>query len=198
MKGAAREVTHALPRVSSTTGEPQLQMSTAVRLERFRPLEKDEDMSGVIEGQGGIPPPRTASPTLPTKSPGSTKKAKSQMPKKSGASAPETVPREMGPSSKVKRQRPNPPNEGAFDTKFGSTRHPQSRTIWERLCKATDMDTGQLKGSVGTPDNSLLTYEEAMRQRDTDRDLLLWVGWISSPPERMSFRRNDLKRTQKG
>ncbi len=197
MEGAAHELTPALPRGSSATGEPQLQMSTAVRLERFRSLE-EEEMSGVIAGQGGIPPPGTASPMPPTKSPGSTKKAKSQMPKKSGASATETFPGEVGPLSKVKRQLPNLPNEGAFDTKFGSARHPRSQAVWERLCKATDMDTGQLKGSVGTPDNSLLTYEEAMRQRDTDRDLLLWVGWISSPPERMSFRRNDLKRTQKG
>ncbi len=37
------------------------------------------------------------------------------------------------------------------------------------------MDTGQLRGSVGTPDNPLLTYEEAVRQRGADRDLLLWV-----------------------
>ncbi len=77
MEGSERELTHVQPRDSSATGEPQLQMSTAVRLEWFRPFGKDEEMSGVIEGQGGTPPPRTANPTPPTKSPGSTKKVKS-------------------------------------------------------------------------------------------------------------------------
>ncbi len=38
------------------------------------------------------------------------------------------------------------------------------------------MDTGQLKGNVVTPDEPLLTYEEAVRQRTPGRDLLLWVG----------------------
>ena len=92
MEGSAHEPTPAQPRDSSATGDPQLQMSTAVRLEHFRPLGKDEEMSGVIEGQGGIPQPRTANPAPPAKSPGLTKKAKSQMPKKSGAPAQETAP----------------------------------------------------------------------------------------------------------
>ncbi len=98
------------------------------------------------------------------------------MPKKSGASAPETVSGEVRLSSKTKRQHPNPPSNGASDTKFGSARHPRGRTEWERLCKATDMDTGQLRVSVGTPDKPLLTCEEAVRQRGAHRDLLLWVG----------------------
>ena len=38
------------------------------------------------------------------------------------------------------------------------------------------MDSGQLKGNVGTPDEPLFTYEEAVRQRTPGRDLLLWVG----------------------
>ena len=158
-------------------------------------------MSGVIEGQEGIPPPRTANPTPPTKFPGSTKKVKSQMSKKSGTSAQETAPGETGPSSKTKRQRPNPPCEGASDTKFGSARHPQRRTVWERLCKATNIDTGQLRGSVGTLDKPLLTYEEAVRQRGTDRDLVLWVGPDIIPAGEDEFPKKrsevDLKRIRK-
>ena len=38
------------------------------------------------------------------------------------------------------------------------------------------MDTGQLRGSIGTPDNPRLTFEEAIRQHGTDRDPVLWVG----------------------
>ena len=200
-EGSARELAPAQPRDSPTTSEPQLQMSTAVRLERFRPLGKDEGMSGVMEEQGGIPQPRTADPTPPTKSPGSTKKGKIQLPKKTGASAQEIAPREVGPSSKAKRQRPNPPSEGVPDTKFRSARHPRSRSIWERLCKATDINTGQLRGSVGTPDNPLLTYEEAVRQRGTDRDLLLWAGPDIVPAREDEFpkgrSKGDLKRIWK-
>ena len=201
MRSRYLELTPAQSQDPPAIGEPQLQMSTAVRLERFPPLGKDEGMSGVIEGQEGVSPPKTADPTPPTKSPGSTKKVKNQMPKKSGESAPEAVPGEMGPSSKAKRQRPNPPNEGASDTRFGSARHPRSRTVWERLCKATDMDTGQLKGSVGTPDDPLLTYEEAMRQLDMDRDLSLWVGPDIVPAGEDEFPKKrsegDLKRMRK-
>ena len=200
-EGSTREQTPAQPRDSSAPSKPQLQMSTAVRLERFRPLGKDEEMSGVIVGQGDIPQSKTTNPAPPTKSPGSTKKTKSQMPKKSGASAQETAPREVGPSSKTKRQHPNPPSNGASDTKFGSALHPRSRTEWERLCKATDMDTGQLRGSVRTPDNPLLTYEEAVHQRGTARDLLLWVGPDIVPTEEDEFPKKrsegDLKRIRK-
>ncbi len=57
VEGPIRDPTPARPRDSSTSCEPQLKMSPAVRLERFQPLEKDEEMSGVIEGQGGIPAP---------------------------------------------------------------------------------------------------------------------------------------------
>ena len=153
----AHERAPVQPRDPPAISEPQLQMSTAVRLERFRPLGKDEDMSGVIERQEVVPTPETANPMPSTKSPGSAKKAKSQMPKKPGTSAQETVPGEMGPSSKTKRQRPNPPSEEASDTKFGSAQHPRSRAVWERLCKATDIGTGQFRGNFGTPDKPLLT-----------------------------------------
>ncbi len=65
----------------------------------------------------------------------------------------------------------------------------------------TDMDTGQLRGSVGTPDNPLLTYEEAVRQRGTDRDLVLWVGQDIMPAGEDEFPKKrsetDLKRIRK-
>ena len=44
------------------------------------------------------------------------------------------------------------------------------------MCKATEIDTGQLRGNVWTPDKPLLTYEEAVCQHGTDRNLVLWVG----------------------
>ncbi len=200
-EGSMREQIPTKPRDSSAPGEPQLQMSTAVWLERFRTLGKGEEMSGVIEGPGDTPRSKTTSPAAPTKSPGSTKKTKSQVPKKSGASAQETAPGEARPSSKTKRQRPNPPSSGASDTKFGSVLHPRSQTEWEQLCKATDMDTGQLKENVGTPDDPLFTYEEAVRQRGTDRNLLLWVGPDIVPAEEDEFPKKksegDLKRIRK-
>ena len=108
------------------------------------------------------------------------------MPKKSETSAQETASGEIGPSSKTKWQHPN---------------HPRSQTIWEQLCKATDIDTGQLRGSVGTPENPLLTYEEAVRQRGTNRDLVLWVGQDIIPAREDEFPKKrsetDLKRIRK-
>ena len=197
-KGPIRDLTPARPRDSSASCEPQLRMSTAVRLERFQPLGRDGEMSGVVEGQEGIPRSDTASPVPPAKAPGLTKKTKSQAAKKSGTSAQKTAPIEARPSSKTKRQRLNPPNSRASNTKFGSALHPLSRTEWEQLCKATDMDTGQLKGNVGTPDDPLFTYEEAVHQRGTDRDLLLRVGpdIISAEEDEFPKKRSegDLKR----
>ncbi len=152
----------------------------------------------MIEGQERVPTPETANPPPSTKSPCSAKKAKGQTSKKSGTAAPGTGPGETGPSSKTKRQRPSLAGEGASDTKFGSARHPRSQTAWERLCRMTDMGTGQLRGSVGTPDNPRLTFEEAVRERGMDRDLVLWVGQDIIPAGEDEFPKKrseaDLKR----
>ncbi len=48
--------------------------------------------------------------------------------------------------------------------KFGSALHPRNQTEWDQLCTATDMKTGQLRGSIGTSNDPLFTYEEAVRQ----------------------------------
>ncbi len=200
-EGPIRDPTPANPRDSSTSCGPQLKMSPAVRLERFWPLGKGEEISRVIEGQEGITRSDAASPVPPAKPQGSTEKTKSQASKKSGTPAPETAPAEARPSSKTKRQRPNPPSSRALSTKFGSALNPRNRTEWEQLCKATDVDTGQLKGNVGTPDDPLFTYEEAVRQRGTDQCLLLRVGQDIIPAEEDEFPRKrfegDLKKFRK-
>ncbi len=63
------------------------------------------------------------------------------------------------------------------------------------------MDTGQLKGNVGTPDEPLLTYEEAPCQRTPGREPLLWVGPDIVPAEEDEFPKKrserDLKRIRK-
>ncbi len=51
--------------------------------------------------------------------------------------------------------------------------------MWDQLCGATDYETGQLKGDVGT----LFTYEEAVRRRRTGQDLLLCIGHDIIPAE---------------
>ncbi len=60
------------------------------------------------------------------------------------------------------------------------------------------MGTGQLRGSVGTPDNPRLTFEEAARQCGMDRDLVLWVGQDILPAGEDEFPKKrseaDLKR----
>ncbi len=163
-EGPIRNPTPADPRDPSASCEPQVKMSPAVQLERFQLLGKDEEMFRVIEGQEGVPRSDAAGPVPPAKSPGSTEKAKSQASKKVGTSARETAPAEAGSSSRTKQQCLNPPSSTARSTKFGSALNPRNLTELEQLCKATDMDTGQLKGNVGTPDDPLFTYEEAVHQ----------------------------------
>ena len=189
------------PQDSSAPFEPQLKMSPTVRLERFQPLGKGEEMPRVIEGQGGTTRPDAADPVPPAKPQGLAKKTNSKASKKSGTSAKETAPAEAGPSSKTKRQRPNPPSSGALSTKFGSALHPRNQTEWDQLCKATDMETGQLKGNVGTPDDHLFTYEEAVHQRGTDQGLFLRVGQDIIPAKEDEFPKKksegDLKKLRK-
>ncbi len=189
------------PPDSSAPGEPKLKMSPGVRLERFQPLEKEEEMPGVIEGQEGVNCPDAASPVPSAKSPGLTKETKTKTSKKLGTSAKETDPTEARPPSKKKRQHPSSPSSGALSTKFGSAAHPWNQTEWDRLCKATDMETGQFKGNVGTPDNPLLTYEEAAHQRGANQDLLLRVGRDIIPAEEDEFpkkkSKGDLKKLRK-
>ena len=186
---------------SSAPCGPQLKMSPAVQLERFQPLGKGEEMPGVIEGQEGTARPNAAGPVPPAKPQGLTKKTKSQASKKSGTSVKETAPAEGVSSSKTKRQRPNPPSGGARSTKFGSALLPRNRTEWDQLYKATDMETGQLRGNIGTPDDPLFTYEEAVHQRGTDQGLLLRVGQDIIPAEVDEFLKKksegDLKKLRK-
>ncbi len=76
--GSTREPIPLQSRDLAAPGETQLQMSTAVQLERFRPMGRDEEMSGVVEGQGDTPRSTTTSPVPPAGSPGSTKKTKAK------------------------------------------------------------------------------------------------------------------------
>ncbi len=99
-EGSTHEPIAAPPLDLSVPSEPQLQMSTAVPLEHFRPVGKDEEMSGVIDGQEDAHQSTTTGPVPPAGSPGSTKKTKGKMPKKSGEPAQEAAPGEVKPSSK--------------------------------------------------------------------------------------------------
>ncbi len=47
---------------------------------------------------------------------------------------------------------------------------------WDNLCVATEFETGQLQGEVLTPENRRFTYEEAVHNRRSGRDLTLYVG----------------------
>ncbi len=49
------------------------------------------------------------------------------------------------------------------------------------------METGQLKGNAGTPNDPLFTYEEAVRRRGIDQGLLLRVGQDIIPAEEDQF-----------
>ncbi len=56
------------------------------------------------------------------------------------------------------------------------TVQPRDRAAWKDLCVATDFETGQLQGEVGTPENPGFTYEEAVHNRRSGRTMTLYVG----------------------
>ena len=56
------------------------------------------------------------------------------------------------------------------------TKHARDATAWAEVCPATDFETGQLIGRVGTPEEPLFTYEQAVHHRRGWDDLQLVVG----------------------
>ncbi len=56
------------------------------------------------------------------------------------------------------------------------TAQPRDRATWVGLCMATNFETGQLQGEVGTPENPRFTYEEAVHNRRSGRAMTLHVG----------------------
>ncbi len=56
------------------------------------------------------------------------------------------------------------------------TAQPRGRAAWDSLCVATDFETGQLQGEVGTPENPRFTYEEAVHNHRSGRAMTLYMG----------------------
>ncbi len=56
------------------------------------------------------------------------------------------------------------------------TAQPRNRATWNSLCVATDFETGQLQGEVGTPENPGFTYEEAVHNHRSGQAMTLHVG----------------------
>ncbi len=56
------------------------------------------------------------------------------------------------------------------------TRRARDAAAWAEVCPATDFETGQLIGRVGTPENPMFTYEQVAHHRRGRDDFLLVVG----------------------
>ncbi len=56
------------------------------------------------------------------------------------------------------------------------TKRARDADAWVEVCPATDFETGQLVGAVGTPEDPLFTYEQAVHHRRGREDLMLVVG----------------------
>ena len=56
------------------------------------------------------------------------------------------------------------------------TAQPRDQSAWDDLCVATNFELGQLRGEIGTPENPRFTYEEAVHNRRSGRELTLYVG----------------------
>ena len=53
---------------------------------------------------------------------------------------------------------------------------PWDQATWDEICVATQFRMGQLQGDVGTPDNPRFTYEEAIHNQRSGRDMTLHAG----------------------
>ncbi len=52
----------------------------------------------------------------------------------------------------------------------------RDQAAWEGVCVATHFETGQLQGDVGTSENPRFTYEEAIHNRRSGRNMTLYTG----------------------
>ncbi len=64
------------------------------------------------------------------------------------------------------------------------TKRTRDAAAWAEVCPATDFETSQLIGRVGTPEALLFTYEQAVHHRRGCEDLLLVVGAAMPTEER--------------
>ncbi len=56
------------------------------------------------------------------------------------------------------------------------TNLPRDQATWDSLCVATDFRTGQLRGEVGTAENPRFTYEKAIHNLRSGRNMTLYTG----------------------
>ncbi len=64
------------------------------------------------------------------------------------------------------------------------TKRVRDAATWAEVCPATDFETGQLIGRVGTPEDPLFTYEQAVHHRRGREDFMLVVGAAIPTEER--------------
>ncbi len=191
--GAASDLGCADPRDSFARCKPKLEMTPAVRLECFKLLERGDEVKRIAEKTGDAAGSNTTGPSPKAMPQESVSTTSSRSVKTSGISAKGANPAEAMPPSKTKRQRLDPPSSDVLSTRFRSALHPRSQTEWDRLCSATDYEKGQLRGNVGTPDEPLFTYEEAVRQRVPNKISCCPWAEISSPQATVSSQRYQRK-----
>ncbi len=130
------EATHDLgcvgPQGLPSRSKPKLEMTPAVRLERFKPLERCDSVTRTSERQGD-----TASPGPMAAPQGSVSEASCLQPKASGTLAEGTDHTEALPPSRTKHQRSAPRSSAAPTTGFGSALNPRNRAVCYQLCDAT-------------------------------------------------------------
>ncbi len=74
------------------------------------------------------------------------------------------------------------------------TKHPRDAAAWAEVCPAIDFETGQLMGRVGTPEDPLFTYEQAVHYRRGRDNLQLVVGADIPTEERDHLSRATISR----
>ncbi len=107
-----------------------------------------------------------------------------------------TVPNEQDPmrtgpaEQRLAWEEPNPLARAEL------TKRARDATAWAEVCPATDFETGQLIGRVGTPEEPRFTYEQAVHHRKGRDDLQLVVGKDIPTEERDSLSKAKIAKLQ--
>ncbi len=152
----------AAPLVSPHSSEPKLEMTPAVRMRCCEQAGERDDAAGA----SGAREDTTAS--CPTPEP----------PESSSEAISSSSDRQFEvaglPTNEVDQADADSPAGEA--TERSSLREETTPETWDELCSITNYDTGWLLGDVGTPEDPMFTYEEAVRQRHCKQGLTLFVG----------------------
>ncbi len=181
-RGERLEVGHgrdlAAPQVPPPGSEPKLDMAPAVWLRRCEQAGEREDAAGTSGSQED-----TAASRPTTEPPESSSEVSHHQPEVSGLPTKEVDGADADSPTGELTERSSLWEGTAPAALPKPIQELRYRETCDELCSATNYEIGQLRGDVGTPKDSLFTYEEAVHHRHGKRGLTVYVGKDIIPVE---------------